>query len=120
MEAQESKNIGLNQLRKVKEDTINKWEKLGLLEGLVAHDDSKNIAQLFECCPTYKINEEETKLELFEGLEYNDETIISKDKPMLNDLDLLNKFLNEIAKANIGVRRKIVIIENFLKKLKQS
>jgi hypothetical protein len=29
------------------------------LEGLVGHDDSKNIAQLFECCPSYTINENE-------------------------------------------------------------
>ena len=37
--------IGLDQLREQKEATISKWKSMGLLEGLVGYDDSKNIAQ---------------------------------------------------------------------------
>lgn len=55
----ETVNISLKQLREQKEATISKWEASGLLEGLVGYDDSKNIAQLFGCCPSYIINENE-------------------------------------------------------------
>ena len=30
-------NIGLKHLKVIKEDTINKWDKLGFLEGLKGH-----------------------------------------------------------------------------------
>jgi hypothetical protein len=39
-------NIGLKHLKVIKEDTINKWDKLGFLEGLKGHL-KENVAQLF-------------------------------------------------------------------------
>jgi len=47
--------ISLKQLREIKEATISKWESMGLLEGLVAYDDS-NFAKMYECCPNARIN----------------------------------------------------------------
>ena len=49
-------NIGLKHLRVIKEDTINKWDNLGFLEGLEGHQKD-NIAQLYENQASYLINE---------------------------------------------------------------
>jgi hypothetical protein len=49
-------NIGLKHLKVIKEDTINKWDKLGFLEGLKGHM-KENIAQLYENQASFLINE---------------------------------------------------------------
>jgi hypothetical protein len=49
-------NIGLKHLKVIKEDTINKWDKLGFLEGLKGHL-KENVAQLYENQASYLINE---------------------------------------------------------------
>jgi hypothetical protein len=49
-------NIGLKHLKVIKEDTVNKWDKLGFLEGLNGHL-KENIAQLYENQASYLINE---------------------------------------------------------------
>lgn len=49
-------NIGLKHLKVIKEDTINKWDKLGFLEGLEGHL-KENVAQLFENQASHLINE---------------------------------------------------------------
>jgi hypothetical protein len=52
-------NIGLKHLKVIKEDTINKWDKLGFLEGLRGHV-KENIAQLYENQASHLINEAAT------------------------------------------------------------
>ena len=49
-------NIGLKHLKVIKEDTINKWDKLGFLDGLKGHV-KENMAQLYENQASYLINE---------------------------------------------------------------
>jgi hypothetical protein len=49
-------NIGLKHLKVIKEDTINKWNKLGFLEGLTGHL-KENVAQLYENQASFLINE---------------------------------------------------------------
>jgi len=49
-------NIGLKHLKVIKEDTINKWEKLGFLENLKGHL-RENVAQLYENQASFLINE---------------------------------------------------------------
>ena len=49
-------NIGLKHLKVIKEDTINKWDKLGFLDGLKGHI-KENMAQLYENQASYLINE---------------------------------------------------------------
>lgn len=49
-------NIGLKQLRETREVTTNRWDKLGLLEGLDGNI-KENCAQLFENQLSYMINE---------------------------------------------------------------
>ena len=49
-------NIGLKHLKVIKEDTINKWDKLGFLKGLKGHL-KENVAQLYENQASFLINE---------------------------------------------------------------
>ena len=56
MESAEVGNIGLKQLREQREITTNRWEKIGLLEGLEGNV-KENCAQLFENQLSYMINE---------------------------------------------------------------
>ena len=52
-------NIGLKHLKVIKEDTINKWNSLGFLDGLKGHL-RENVAQLYENQATHLINEATT------------------------------------------------------------
>lgn len=56
MESAEVGNIGLKQLREQREITTNRWEKIGLLEGLDGNV-KENCAQLFENQLSHMINE---------------------------------------------------------------
>ena len=49
-------NIGLNHMKKVRENTINKWDSLGFLDGLKGHV-KENIAQLYENEASHLLNE---------------------------------------------------------------
>jgi hypothetical protein len=49
-------NIGLKHLKVIKEDTINKWDKLGFLDDLKGHL-KENVAQLYENQASHLINE---------------------------------------------------------------
>ena len=49
-------NIGLKHLKVIKEDTLQKWDGLGFLDGLKGHI-KENIAQLYENQATNLINE---------------------------------------------------------------
>jgi hypothetical protein len=49
-------NVSLNHLKAVRTDVINRWDGLGLLEGLAGHR-KENIAQLFENQASYMLNE---------------------------------------------------------------
>jgi len=56
MESAEVGNIGLKQLREQREITTNRWEKIGLLEGLDGNV-KENCAQLFENQLSHMLNE---------------------------------------------------------------
>ena len=56
IESAEVGNIGLKQLREQREITTNRWEKIGLLEGLEGNV-RENCAQLFENQLSHMINE---------------------------------------------------------------
>lgn len=49
-------NVSLNHLKNVRVDVINRWDELGLLEGLTGHK-KENIAQLYENQASYMLNE---------------------------------------------------------------
>ena len=50
-------NIGANSMKLIREDVINKWDKLGFLDGLNGYSKD-NVAQLFENQASYLINEQ--------------------------------------------------------------
>jgi len=52
-------NIGTNSMKLIREDVINKWDKLGFLDGLAGYSKD-NVAQLFENQASYLINEQTT------------------------------------------------------------
>ena len=52
-------NIGLKHLKQIRENTINKWDDLGFLDGLKGHV-KENIAQLYENQASHLINESTT------------------------------------------------------------
>jgi hypothetical protein len=52
-------NIGLKHLKVIKEDTVNKWDKLGFLDGLNGQL-KENMAQLYENQASHLINEAAT------------------------------------------------------------
>jgi len=52
-------NIGTNSMKLIREDVINKWDKLGFLDGLNGYSKD-NVAQLFENQASYLINEQTT------------------------------------------------------------
>lgn len=56
LESAEVGNIGLKQLREQREVTTNRWEKIGLLQGLEGNV-KENCAQLFENQLSHMINE---------------------------------------------------------------
>ena len=47
-------NIGTNSMKLIREDVINKWDKLGFLDGLDGYSKD-NVAQLFENQASYLI-----------------------------------------------------------------
>jgi len=49
-------NIGLNHMKTIRENTINKWDSLGFLDGLKGHV-KENIAQLYENEASHLLNE---------------------------------------------------------------
>jgi hypothetical protein len=49
-------NIGLNHMKAIRENTINKWNSLGFLDGLQGHV-KENIAQLYENEASHLLNE---------------------------------------------------------------
>lgn len=63
-------NVSLNHLKTVRTDVINRWDSLGLLEGLSGHK-KENIAQLYENQASYMLNES-TAL----GVEGSFETVV--------------------------------------------
>jgi hypothetical protein len=63
-------NVSLNHLKTVRQDVINRWDSLGLLEGLTGHR-KENIAQLYENQASWMLNESTTL-----GAEGSFETVV--------------------------------------------
>ena len=63
-------NVSLNHLKTVRQDVINRWDSLGLLEGLSGHR-KENIAQLYENQASWMLNESTTL-----GAEGSFETVV--------------------------------------------
>lgn len=51
------KKLGFTETKKLREEIIQKWKDIGLLEGLTGNV-KPNIAKMFECCKQSKINDD--------------------------------------------------------------
>ena len=94
----------IDSVRKIweREETIKKWEAAGLLDGLLDNDkkinssDKPNMAELMESEASKLLKEE------------------------FNQLDELNDYLRMLSDMDkIGIRRKIVLLEGYVNKIKQ-
>jgi hypothetical protein len=88
-------------LEKQKEETYKKWEATGLLDGLnkdmTIHTKKINMAELMESEASKLLKEQN------------------------NQLDELNDYLRMLADMDkIGIRRKIVLLEGYINKVKNN
>lgn len=97
-------------LEKQRKEVIKKWEATGLLDGLDGYKPKENLAMLLDGAPTAKIN-------VAELMECEASKLLKKE--FLN-LDELNDYLRMLADMdNIGIRRKLVLLEGFINKIKR-
>ena len=83
-------------IKKQREELIKKWEVTGLLDNLDEYKTKKNVAELMES--------EASKL-------------LKKEIASLDDL---NDYLRMLADMdNIGIRRKLVLLEGYISKIKR-
>ncbi len=92
-----SENIGLKQLREQREETIKRWEKLGLLDGLNGNVE-ENCAKLFQGQLSWIMDAGTTANDL-----WNDSNFITKRVEEQEDYlkNITFKYLNE----EIGIDR---------------
>lgn len=111
MEGKDKKeNDIFSSLKKQREKILNDWESSGLLDGLGEYKPKKNLALLLDDAPTAKIN-------VAELMECEASKLLKKE--FLN-LDELNDYLRMLADMdNIGIRRKLVLLEGYINKVKR-
>jgi hypothetical protein len=114
-------------LKKQREDIVKKWERSGLLDSL-NQPNKINIASLLDGAQSCRINEDDlaeiaaSKLlkkktpNLAELMESEASVLLKKE---IANLDDLNDYLRMLADMDkIGIRRKIVLLEGFINKIK--
>lgn len=103
-------------LKKQREDIIKKWEATGLLDGL-NQPNKKNIAEILDGKPTQMLNDKSDKPNMAELMESEASVLLKKEFAMLDEL---NKYLVMLSEMdNIYIRRKIVLLEGFINKVKR-
>lgn len=97
-------------LKKQRKEILNNWEATGLLDGLGEYKPKENLALLLDGAPTAKIS-------VAELMECEASKLLRKE--FLN-LDELNDYLRMLADMdNIGIRRKLVLLEGYINKVKR-
>jgi hypothetical protein len=100
-------------LKKQREDIIKKWEATGLLDGL-NQPNKTNIAEILEGKASALLPTMKSVAELMES-----EASVLLKKEILN-MDELNDYLRMLADMkNIGIRRKLVLLEGFINKVRR-
>ena len=115
-------------LKKQREDIVKKWERSGLLDSL-NQPNKINIASLLDGAQSCMLNEDDlaeiaaSKLlkketpNLAELMESEASVLLKKEFAMLDEL---NKYLVMLSEMdNIYIRRKIVLLEGFINKVKR-
>ena len=114
-------------LKKQREDIVKKWERSGLLDSL-NQPNKINTASLLDGAQSCMLNDadlaeiEASKLlkkktsNLAELMESEASVLLKKE---IANLDDLNDYLRMLADMDkIGIRRKIVLLEGFINKIK--
>jgi hypothetical protein len=115
-------------LKKQREGIVKKWERSGLLDSL-NQPNKINIASLLDGAQSCMLNEDDlaeiasSKLlkketpNLAELMESEASVLLKKEFAMLDEL---NKYLVMLSEMdNIYIRRKIVLLEGFINKVKR-
>lgn len=69
-------NLSIKLINKNQKQMVDKWSKLGFLDGLTGHVKT-NIAQMYECCASSLLNEVDTTGDTTDLIVYK------KDIPMI-------------------------------------
>jgi hypothetical protein len=112
-------------LEKQKEETYKKWEATGLLDGLnkdmTIHTKKVNMATLLDGAASSMINETNVKSNKVSMAELMESEASKLLKEQNNQLDELNDYLRMLADMDkIGIRRKIVLLEGYINKIKNN
>lgn len=106
----------IESFKNLREETIKKWEDTGLLDGLDKDMTFKtqkvNLSGLMES--DKPIKQQNTLKNTFPDIE------IQKEVEPQSQLDELNDYLKMLADmGKIGIRRKIVLLEGYINKIKK-
>ncbi len=112
-----------NSLKNTFPEVVKKWETNGLLGGLnediTIHTKKINMATLLDGADSSMINETNVKSNKVNIAELMESEASKLLKEQNNQLDELNDYLRMLADMDkIGIRRKIVLLEGYINKIK--
>lgn len=97
-------------LKKQRKEILNNWEATGLLDGLGEYKPKENLALLLDGAPRAFLNPSDL-------LESEASNLLKKE---ILHMDELNDYLRMLADMNnIGIRRKLVLLEGYINKVKR-
>jgi hypothetical protein len=106
-----------NALKNTFPEVVEKWQATGLLDGL-NQPDKKNIAEILDGKPSQMLNDKSDKPNMVELMESEASKLLKEE---FNQLDELNDYLKMLADMDkIGIRRKIVLLEGYINKIKNN
>jgi hypothetical protein len=104
-----------------RKNLIKKWEATGLLDGLKNPIIKKNLASLLDGksrCLINELNTEPSKPNMAELMESDASKLLKKEFSQLDDLNNYLRMLADMDK--IGIRRKVVLLEGYINKVKNN
>jgi hypothetical protein len=111
-----------NHLANQREKIIRKWKESGLLDDLSGNSINKvNLATLLDGNSSFIINKPNTepgKPNMSELMESEASKLLKKEFSQLYDLNDYLRMLADMDK--IGIRRKLVLLEGYINKVKNS
>jgi hypothetical protein len=106
-----------NALKNTFPKVVEKWKTTGLLDGL-NQPDKKNIAEILDGKPSQMLNDKSDKPNMAELMESEASKLLKEEFNQLNELNDYLKMLADMDK--IGIRRKIVLLEGYVNKIKNN
>jgi len=124
-ESSDNSKLFCEDFSKQKEEIYKKWEATGLLDGLnkdmTIHTKKVNMVTLLDGADRFMINETNVKSNKVNMAELMESEASKLLKEQNNQLDELNDYLRMLADMDkIGIRRKIVLLEGYINKVKNN